>query len=84
MIEWVYRDAFVVVPDEELWSSVEHRCVPIGGPALLIAVHDGVLTWLSEKGLFRARVDDALHWDATIATRTVVPRACVDDVRRRT
>lgn len=76
IIEWVYRsNDDVVVPNEEMWSSVEKRWVPISGLALLIAVSDGVFTWLSAEGLFRARGDDMAPTGTSPSPRPVVPRA---------
>ena len=67
-IEWVYHttntfNGKVVTDDECLWSSIEKRYVPIGGPGiLLIAISDKEMTWLHPKGCFRAsRYDSTKH-----------------------
>ena len=63
-IEWTYEsDGNLVVESEVLWSTPMHRFVPIGCVNnLLISIHDEgdkkIITWLNDKGLFHARVDD--------------------------
>jgi len=55
LIKWVYtRNGNEVVTHEEIWSSVEHRFVLIGGVNLLVARAEGILTWLNCNGLSRA------------------------------
>ncbi len=50
--------------------------VPIGGTALLISITDEVYVWLSDKGLFHARVDDTRRGGSYARTwASVVPRA---------
>ncbi len=74
IIEWVYNKA-VVDSNEVLYSTSMGRCVPIGGTALLISVDDEVYVWLSDKGLFHARVDDARVVEINKRLLAVVPRA---------
>jgi hypothetical protein len=61
LIEWVCRPNNIPVREYEcLWSSMEDNWVPIG-PELthLCVFRDGkTITWLNEKGLFHASVDD--------------------------
>ena len=80
LIEWVYTDdGSPAVPREELWSSIEKRWVLVGGAHLLIALADGILTWLplhaSHKGLLHAREDDTMSNDNGRASGAVAPRA---------
>jgi hypothetical protein len=77
LIEWVYTsDQAPVVPEEHLWSSSLDRWVPIWGVALLVGNADGILTWVSDKGLFHARADDARQ--RRMGQPRVVPRAVGD------
>jgi hypothetical protein len=78
MIEWTYKTSGVLVhKDETFWSSAERRYVPIGGEMvhLLVSVNDETYSWINEKGLFHARVDDSVEGHAIPAHRRVVPRA---------
>ena len=80
-IEWTYKsDGNLVVESEVLWSTPMHRFVPIGCVNnLLISIHDEgdkkIITWLNDKGLFHARVDDTVGADLRIVGGLVVPRA---------
>ena len=78
MIEWTYKTSGVLVhKDETFWSSAERRYVPIGGEMvhLLVSVNDETYSWINEKGLFHARVDDSGWCRAGRRGRRVVPRA---------
>ena len=76
-IEWVYKsDRSAIAPDELLYSSPMKKWVPISGLALLIGNADGILTWVSDKGLFHASVDDTCGKSVWKAAGQVVPRAC--------
>lgn len=76
MIEWVDKTSTLVHKREELWSSVMYKWVPVGGTThLLIALNDDNLTWLNDKGLFHARVDDTGGRLGGARIGTVVPRA---------
>lgn len=78
IIEWVYKQTDkLVAEDEELWSTPMSRWVPIGSSLVhtLISINDERISWLNEKGLFHARVDDAKALGADFARRPVVPRA---------
>ena len=80
-IEWTYEsDGNLVVESEVLWSTPMHRFVPIGCVNnLLISIHDEgdkkIITWLNDKGLFHARVDDTDGVSSFWAAPEVVPRA---------
>jgi hypothetical protein len=82
LIEWAYHrdDKPVIVhtdADEHVWSSVMKGWVPIGSSLihLCISCDDKTITWLNEKGLFRARVDDGYGRRARALPARVVPRA---------
>ena len=78
MIEWTYKTSGELVhKDETFWSSVERRYVPIGGEMvhLLVSVNDETYSWINEKGLFHAHVDDSVAERAVLAGVAVVPRA---------
>ena len=77
MIEWTYKTSGVLVhKDETFWSSAERRYVPIGGEMvhLLVSVNDETYSWINEKGLFHARVDDTTRPARSGPGRWVVPR----------
>jgi len=82
LIEWVYEyDSFLAVEGEELYSSIEKRYVPIGSNLvhMCIDIDDETYSWLNEKGLFHAHVDDNLLGTTATAARyhwKVVPRVC--------
>jgi hypothetical protein len=76
LIEWAYRrDGKPVSEDEELWSSVEQRWVPIGPDLTHLCVsRDGkTITWLNEKGLFRVHKDDITTYKSFPTRVEVVP-----------
>lgn len=57
IVEWrLTKDGGRISNDELLWSGVEQRWVPIGHRHLhlLVASHDGCITWLNNRGVFRA------------------------------
>lgn len=78
MIEWVHKaSAKLVDKDETLWSTVEGRYVPIGSETVhfLVSIDDETFSWLNEKGLFHALVDDTAHVGSLdIGAHLVVPR----------
>lgn len=77
MIEWVYKfSGELVHKDETLWSSVMERFVPVGSKMahLLVLVNDETFSWLNEKGLFHARMDDVALSPAPSPVWAVVPR----------
>jgi len=81
LFEWAYNvDGSVVLRNEHTWSSVMKQWVPIGGIHLLIALADGILTWLPlgalDKGLLHMREDDTRrsHENAFLSKK-VAPRA---------
>ena len=77
IIEWVYKQTDkLVAEDEELWSTPMSRWVPIGSSLVhtLISINDERISWLNEKGLFHARVDDATFVNERVL---VVPRSFV-------
>lgn len=77
LIEWVYKhNMSIVISVELLWSSTMKDYVPIGGINLLVLVDEKKITWMNDKGLFHARVDDADWPDAYGPAVRVVPRAC--------
>ena len=61
LFDWVieYNNKRVRL-DEELWSSLMNRWIPIGGPEpmLCIGITDEGIVWLSVKGLFSASIKD--------------------------
>ncbi len=78
MIEWVHkRSGHLVHEDETLWSAVERRFVPIGSEMVhfLVSINEETYSWLNEKGLFHARVDDSRSMARRCSRRSVVPRA---------
>jgi hypothetical protein len=77
LIEWSYRHIDKpVYPDEELWSSTEKKWVPIGSGMthLCVSCDEETITWLNEKGLFHARVDDTRVRRCRRALKGVIPR----------
>jgi hypothetical protein len=77
MIEWTYKISRHLVPEgDTLWSTVEERYVPIGGEMVhfLVSIDDETYSWINEKGLFHARVDDLLVLTSDHRWRWVVPR----------
>ena len=77
MIEWVSKfSGELVHKRERLWSTVEGRYVPIGSEMvhLLVSIDDETFSWLNEKGLFHARVDDTTRPARSGPGRWVVPR----------
>ena len=77
MIEWTYKISRHLVPEgDTLWSTVEERYVPIGGEMvhLLVSIDDETYSWINEKGLFHARVDDLYTSRRPMASTAVVPR----------
>ena len=77
IIEWAYKYSGEPVTKEKLWSSVEDRWVPIGSELMhvLVSIDDETMTWMNEKGLFHARVDDTRRGPLRQSTAPVVPRA---------
>lgn len=78
IVEWTYKETGNhVVKDEELWSSVTKSWCLIGSNLIntCIACDGETITWLNSKGLFHARVDDAVNRNAFWAYCWVVPRA---------
>jgi hypothetical protein len=78
LIEWAFTDGKPVLADETLWSSTEKKWVPIGSSMthLCVSCDDKIITWLNEKGLFRAREDDTrVARRRRGRRRTVVPRS---------
>jgi hypothetical protein len=62
LIEWMYhRDGRPVREDRLLWSTVEKKWVPIGSELthLCVSCEGEIITWLNERGVFRARMDHA-------------------------
>jgi len=79
MIEWVYEhDGWRVADNEELWSRIEERWVPIGRELVHLCINydDKTISWLNEKGLFRARVDDTVLLPSSRSSPVVVPHVC--------
>ena len=61
LIEWTFCDnGKVVGKSGGLWSTIENRWVPIGGTMchLLVSIDEKTYSWLNDKGLFHAHVDD--------------------------
>ena len=76
-IEWTYKfSGMLVHKDEILWSNADGRYVPIGGEMvhLLVSVNDETYSWINEKGLFHARVDDSVGRRLAARAFWVVPR----------
>ena len=75
MIEWVDRSSGNVIRhNEEIWSTPMKQWVPVGGIAFLISITEDTYMWLSDKGLFHARVDDIQKARVSMAQAGVVPR----------
>jgi hypothetical protein len=80
LIEWVYKyNSSTVSSDEFLWSSTMKDHVPIGGINLLVLVDENKITWVNDKGLFHARVDD-VALEAGRRARPQLFHAHLDDV----
>jgi len=77
LIEWVYKsNGELVVEREFLWSTIEREYVYIGREFvhMCINVDDETISWLNEKGLFYACVND-MDWAINSELyRKVVPR----------
>jgi hypothetical protein len=75
-IEWTYKygNKDLVSDNEELWSTLERRWVPIGLTSLLVWVTDEEYAWLTPKGLFHARRDDTQVIARLDSRFPVVPR----------
>lgn len=77
LIEWFYESSREVVDrSEELWSSLLKQWVPIGSSHVhtLVSIDKEQISWLNEKGLFHARVDDVYIAPSPQNLVTVVPR----------
>jgi len=77
LIEWTYKyNNKLVVENEILWSSIEKRYIPIGSKYvhMCIDLNDETYSWLNEKGLFRACVDDMPGHGYVDRRSAVVPR----------
>jgi hypothetical protein len=78
LIEWVKDyNRQLVCENETLWSSVDEKWVPIGPELthLCVSCDSDTLTWLNEKGLFRAYVGDGVARLRRPLLGLVVPRA---------
>ncbi len=77
LIEWTYKSSDnIVASNEMLYSSTMKKRVPVGGTALLITIcDDGQYVWLSENGLFHARVDDTMFVAPPQFAELIVPRS---------
>jgi hypothetical protein len=81
LIEWTYRrDGKLVYHDDRVWSSVEENYVPIGRELthLCISCEGEIITWLNEKGVFSACVDDTTIHGKDWTRYVVVPRKRVE------
>ena len=79
MIEWTYEvSGELVHKGETLWSNAEGCYAPIGSEIvhLLVSVDDATYSWLNEKGLFHAYVDDVCVGHSATMRWRVVPRVC--------
>ena len=77
MIEWVSKfSGELVHKRSRLWSTVEGRYVPIGSEMVhfLVSINNETFSWLNEKGLFHARVDDSAFGGQIKGGDGVVPR----------
>jgi len=77
LIEWTYEGGVRRTnKHEKLWSSIEKDWVPIGSKYvhLCIANDSEMYSWLNEKGVFKARTDDAQFRSPEFPYRKVVPR----------
>jgi len=77
LIEWMYKCNDELVDEhKELYSSIEKRWVPIGRELVhvCISIDDETISWLNEKGLFRAHVNSATRGQLQRIVVTVVPR----------
>jgi hypothetical protein len=76
LIEWTFTDGKPVREDEMIWSTVEKKHVPIGSDLIHLCVsREGeIITWLNERGMFRAHVGDNLVWTDGWAVLLAIPR----------
>ena len=77
LIEWMYeQNGELVTKDEELWSTLMIRHVPIGSTLvhILVSIDDEQIMWLNEVGLFHARVGDRWAYQNVGDILMVVPR----------
>jgi hypothetical protein len=59
LIKWYYdHNNEIVRTNEELWSSLMQKWVPIGIVSTLLHQDNKTYSWINSKGCFRARVDD--------------------------
>jgi len=75
LIVWrcTYYPEHDVYDDDTLYSTIENDWVPIGRNFvhMCISYDDKTYSWLNEKGLFRARVDDKAASKYKIAVKRV-------------
>lgn len=79
MIEWTYKVSKTLVgKNEQLWSAVEERYVPVGSGMihLLVSINDETYSWLNKRGLFHARVGDSERRTGAFADDQIFPRVC--------
>ncbi len=59
LFEWVstYTNAPVQM-GEELYSAIMEKYVPCDGICLCVGINNGVIHWVSDKGLFWARTNE--------------------------
>jgi len=83
LIEWVFLcDNAPVGKDNELWSSIEKRYVPICSEMIHVCVKrdNETYTWLNNVGTFQAKISDHqaafYHHYRNTVYQWIVPRTC--------
>lgn len=79
-IEWVYEPIGKrVVNNETLWSSTMRCWAPIGSRLIhtLVSIDKNRITWMNEKGLFHAHVNDSEASMTAMTTHETFPRVQV-------
>jgi len=77
LIEWVNKaNGKLVVENEMLWSTIEEHWIPVGSNLvhLCTSVDSKMYSWLNEKGLFHAHVDDIASLTYRYFSSKAIPR----------
>ena len=57
---------------EQIYSTIDHQRIPVQGVLLVIGYDEGVITFLSDKGLFSFHKYDIASWVGTHRQRLYV------------